>query len=272
MIERIKYINHMNEVLEFGKNGMFVNENDLRDFVWSVKSKNNKISGFNKGIASKSIPVKIYCSSEEEADKKKDALYEICEKDVLAVKHGMFVVGEYYMKCFVVSSKKKKYTRGQYVELTLKISTDKPYWIKETVTTFGYGEGASGKNLDYNNDFPVDYTANIMNKKLNNTGFVPVNFKMMIYGKCVNPQITIGGHVYEVTKEFESNEYMTIDSNDKTVILTHSDGSKENCFNLRNKESYIFEKIPVGMNNVSINSDFKFDITLFEERGEPKWT
>ena len=111
-----------------------------------------------------------------------------------------------------------------------------------------------------------------MNQKLNNTGFVPENFRMNIYGPCINPQITIGGHVYEVAKEFEANEYLTIDSIAKTITLTHTDGAVENCFNLRNKESYIFEKIPVGVNTVSGNAEFKFDITLFEERGEPKWT
>ena len=273
MIEQIKYINHRNEALEFGKNDMFINSNDLHDFVWSVKSKNNKIAGFKKGVVSKTIPIVICCNSEAECTKKRNALYEVCEKDVLAMKHGRLVIGDYYMKCYVTTSKKKEYLKSrQYMQVQLKISTDMPYWVKETITTFGYGAGVVGKNLDFNNDFPYDYTSNIMNQKLNNTGFVPENFRMNIYGPCTNPQITIGGHVYEVAKEFEANEYLTIDSIAKTITLTHTDGTVENCFNLRNKESYIFEKIPVGVNAVSTNAEFKFDITLFEERGEPKWT
>jgi hypothetical protein len=273
MIEQIKYINHRNETLDFGAEGMFINKNDLRDFDWKIVSKNNRITGFKKGVVAKTIPVIISTLSEEECKAKQNALYEVCEKDVLAVKHGRLVIGDYYMKCFVTTSKKKDYLKSrQYKSVQIKISTDMPYWVKETITTFGYGAGAAGSNLDFNNDFPYDYTSNIMNQKLNNTGFVPENFRMNIYGPCINPQITIGGHVYEVAKEFEANEYLTIDSIAKTITLTHTDGAVENCFNLRNKESYIFEKIPVGVNTVSGNAEFKFDITLFEERGEPKWT
>ncbi len=273
MMERIKYINHRNEVLDFGANGLYINENDLRDFVWSIISKNNRITGFKKGVVSRTIPVIISTTSEAECTAKLNALYEICEKDVLAVQHGRFVIGDYYLKCFVTTSKKKDYlTSRQYKSIQLKISTDMAYWVKETVTTFGYGAGKKGSNLDYNNDFPYDYTSNIMNQSLNNTGFVPVNFRMNIYGPCTNPKVTIGGHEYEVFAEFEANEYLAIDSISKKITLTHTDGSTENCFNLRNKDSYIFEKIPVGVNTVSSSAEFKFDVTLFEERGEPKWT
>lgn len=273
MREQIKYINHRNEVLDFGANGLYINKNDLRDFAWTAVSKNNRITGFKKGVVSKTIPVIISTTSEDECTEKLNALYEICEKDVLAVQHGRLVIGGYYMKCFVTASKKKEYLKSrQYKSIQIKISTDMPYWVKETTTTFGYGKGVVGSNLDFENDFPYDYTSNIMNQKLNNTGFVPVNFRMNIYGACSNPQITIGGHTYEVAVDFESNEYLTIDSIAKTITLTHTDGETENCFNLRNKDSYIFEKIPVGVNTVSSNAEFKFDVTLFEERGEPKWT
>jgi carbamate kinase len=69
-----------------------------------------------------------------------------------------------------------------------------------------------------------------------------------------------------------SNEHVTIDSTTKTVILTKGNGEQVNLFNLRNKESYIFEKIPSGMSIVSASNDqIRFEITLLEERSEPKW-
>ena len=69
----------------------------------------------------------------------------------------------------------------------------------------------------------------------------------------------------------ETNEFLTIDSVLKTIVLTKRDGSTENCFNYRNKDSYIFEKIPSGTSNIS-SGNFNFEITLLEERSEPKWT
>ena len=273
MIEKLRYINHMNEVIEFGSNGLFVNESDLYDFAWNITKKNDKISALTTGIVKKSIPVVIMCNTEKEGIAKRNDILEICEKDVLAMKHGRFVIGDYYLKCYVTGNKYKSYTDSKrYALLTLTIQTDCPKWIKETTTTFGYGGGRAGKNLDYNNDFPYDYASNLLSQELVNADFIPSNFRMNIYGACQNPQVTIGGHVYEIAVSVEANEYLRVDSVNKSITLIHTDGTQTNCFNLRNRDSYIFEKIPVGRSAVSNNSDFKFDITLLEERSAPKWT
>jgi hypothetical protein len=272
MLEQLKYINHMNEVLEFGKDKLFINKNDLRDFTWSITSKNNRISGFQKGIVSKSIPVILKCNTEKEGIELKNKLFETFEKDILSVKHGKIIIGDYYLKCFITESKKSEYLNHKnYMKLTLKVSTDFPYWVKETTSTFNYGKNTVEGYLDFNRDFPYDYMSSLIGKQLSNTNFVPTNFKINIYGACENPRITIAGHDYEVFTSIKANEYLTIDSVNKTIVLTHVNGTKENCFNKRNRDSYIFEKIPVGIHNVSSNSEFKFDVVLLEERGEPRW-
>lgn len=272
MLERFQYTNHMNDTLDFGKNSLFVNMNDLRDYTWTVSSKNERIAGFKKGIVTKTIPIILKCNSVEEGLTLKNKLFEVFEKDVLAVQHGRIVIGEYFLKCFVIESKKTEYlTDKNYLKVTVKISTDFPYWIREKSSTFRYGLGTEGKNLDFNRDYPSDYTSNLIQKKLENTHFVPVNFRLVVYGICENPVVTIAGHPYKVNVTVEANEYLTIDSVNKTVTLTHPDGTQTNCFNLRNRNDYIFEKIPVGSLNVSASGDFSFDIVLLEERGEPKW-
>lgn len=272
MLEKLKYINHVNEEIIIGNGGIFVNENDLHDFAWNATSKNDRISAFKKGIVKHTIPLMIVCDSEEEGIAIRNRIFEVMEKDVLAMQHGKFVIGEYYMKCFVTGSKKSDYlTNKGMMSVKLTVQTDFPSWVKETTTTFNYGSGHAGTNLDYNNDFPYDYTSNLLGKSLENTSFYESNFIINVYGACVNPKVTIGGHDYEVLVELEANEYLTINSIDKTVILTKEDGTKVNCFNLRNRDSYMFQKIPSGTNLVSENGNFKFDITLLEERGEPKW-
>lgn len=273
MLEKFQYINHMNESLDFGRDKLFVNENDLRDFAWEVTSKNDRISGFKKGIVEKTIPIILKCNSPEEGLALRNRLFEVFEKDVLAVKHGKIIVGDYYLKCYVTKSQKSDYLiNNNYMKITVGISTDYPYWVKETTTTFGMGAGVGGKNNDYNKDYPYDYTSNLLGKALQNTSFVPSNFRIMVFGACENPSVTIGGHEYKVNASVAEKEYLTIDSTNKTIVLTHSDGTQENCFNLRNRESYVFEKMPIGMLNVAANGDFNFDVVLLEERGEPKWT
>lgn len=273
MLRDIKYINHMNETLLFGDTKLWIEESDLLDFAWTVKSKNNRITGFERKITSKKLTIHIKCGSEDEGFRKKNELFEVFEKDVLGSKHGRFVINGYYLKCFVTENKKSLIIlRNGYMKVEVKVTTDHPYWVKETTTTFGYNIIREGKNLDFNNDFAYDYTSNMLGKELNNTGFVPANFRMLIYGPAENPSVNIGGHTYAVNTSVARNEYLAIDSISKTVVLKHTDGSETNCFNLRSRESYLFEKIPAGVNLVSITGNFKFDITLLEERSEPKWT
>ena len=269
MLEKLQYINHMNEVLEFGAGKLFINENDLHDFAWEVTSQNNKISGFRKGIVTKTLPIIMKVDTEQEGVQLRNQLFETCEKDVLAVRHGKIVVGDYYLKCYITASSKSDYLISKgYMRINAKVTTDYPYWIKESTTRFNYGStGEVGQNLDYNRDFPYDYASNLTSTTLNNINFVKSNFRIVIYGDCVNPVITISGHDYAVNTSLANNEYLTIDSINKTIIKTLADGKTENCFNLRNKASYIFEKIPVGNLHVSSSADF----VLLEERGEPKW-
>ena len=284
MLEKIKYINHVNEVLEFGQDGLFANESDLRDYKWDSVSANDRISEFTKGIVNKTIPVFIRCDTESEGIALKNRLFEVIEKDVLVAQHGKMIVGDYYCKCFLNGSSKDKYlVDKRLLKTTLKMTTDFPSWIKETTVVFrpttSSGESVqtrsgivTGKrNFDYNFDFPYDYTSEMLNKNLNNTGFVASAFKLIIYGTCVNPVIHIGGHTYQVNVEVGENEYLTVDSLSKTIILTHYDGTEENVFNARNKNSYIFQKIPSGQNIVTWDGYYGFDVILYEERSEPKW-
>lgn len=282
MLEKITFVNHIQEEMSWGEYGIYVNSNDLHDYSWDCTSDNNKISSFNKGVVTKAIPIIICCDSEDEGLALKNRLLEITEKDVLALEHGKIVIGDYYLKCFVTGSKKSNYLLNKgYMETTLTITTDYPQWIKETRTSFqkngsvfsdGSEESGSGKrNLDFYVDFPYDYMSEMKGRTLNNTGFVGVNFRLIFYGAAINPVIFINGHAYQVNCQIEENEYLTIDSISKTILLTKSDGAIENHFHQRNRESYVFEKIPAGNNAVNWDKTFGFDVVMFEERSEPKW-
>ncbi len=272
MLEKIKYVNYLGEEILFGENGIYANANDLHDFSWNINSQNNKISSFKKGITKKLLPITIKKRSDEEGIKARNDLFEICEKDVLNNKKGRLYFGDYYLNCFVTDSRASDYLyHDAYSVFTLTIQTDYPYWIKETTSNFDGESATIGKNLDYNNDFDYDYSSNMLGTQLVNGNFVPSNFRIIIYGQVSNPEIYIGGHLYSVDVDIEANEYLTIDSIEKTIELTRADGTIANCFNLRNRDSYVFEKIPSGVSNVSTSAAFHFDITLLDERSEPKW-
>lgn len=270
MIEQIKYINHINEVVEFGKDGIFANKNALRDFVWKVASKNDKITSFKKGVVTKTIPVVITYYDRKEAFAKMNRLFEVMEKDVLANKHGKIVIGDYYLKCFVTSNKKANYLNN-YMKLTLTITTDYPSWVKETTVIFNETSGVTSAYLDHPYDYEYDFASEFNNVIVNNPGFIASDFKMILYGFIANPKIYIDGHEYNVNVTISTGEYLTIDSQQKTIVLTRYNGEKVNCFNKRNRDSYVFEKIKPGSNVVTCEGSMKADIILIEERSEPKW-
>ena len=275
MLEQLKYKNHMNEVFEFGRDGIFVDTNELHDYEWSVTKKNNKITAMSYQITNKKLPIVIICETEAKGVAAKNRLLEVTEKDVLALKHGQIIIGDYYFRCFVTKSQKKDYlTTKRYMTVTLTLTSDFPYWVKETTHTFRkLGEDQSGgKNLDFAHDYPFDFSSGMGNEKLNNTGFVGTNFRLTLYGPCLDPGVYINGHLYQVFCELYQGDYLTIDSITKKITKIANDGTVSNLFNLRNRDSYIFEKIPPGQNTVIWDGDFGVDVTLLEERSEPRWT
>lgn len=267
------YKNHMNEIVEFGKNGIYANIGDLRNYTWDVTTKNNRVSAFTRKVGTRQLPVVIMCSTAEECTQAKNKLFETIEKDVLAKQCGKLYLGNYYMRCYITGSSKSDYLdNGRCVKLSLTIATDTPYWIKETTVSSAASSEVVETGLDYLYDFPYDFTSALANLSINNTGIIPANFRLVIFGACINPAITVGDHIYQVNCTVDSGEYLTIDSVSKTILVAKNNGVTVNQFKNRNKSSYIFEKIPSGVSSIAWNGAFGFDLTLLEERSEPKWT
>lgn len=271
MLEQLKYQNHMNEVFEFGKDGIFVDTNDLRDYEWTVTKKGNRIASLDYAVSKRKLPITIVCATEDKGIAARNKLFEIVEKDVLAMQQGRIIIGDYYFKCFVTKSQKTDYLISKrLMKITLTLTSDRPCWVNEKRTSFRVAE-SGGVGLDYAYDMPYDYMTEMAGTVLNNPSFTASNFKAIIYGACMNPAININGHTYQVKCVIGANEYLTIDSAAKKIYLTAYDGTIVNKFNERNKKSYIFERVPSGSNPVTWNGDFGFDIILMEERSEPKW-
>ena len=275
MLEQLKYQNHVNEVFEFGKDGIFVNVSELYDYSWDVTKKNNRIASLDRSIVTRKLPITIICGTEEEGLKARNKLLEVAEKDVLAMKHGKIIIGDYYFRCFVTRSQKKNYLKSKrYITVTLQLTSDFPYWVKETRNVISVNTDnavTTEGGFDHPFDYPFDYLNDIANISISNTDFASSNFRLIINGACKNPAIYIGEHLYQVYCTVNEGEYLTIDSTSKTIVLTAKDGTQINQFNNRNKDSYIFEKIKPGKNVVSKTGTFTFEIITLEERSEPRW-
>ena len=122
MLEQLKYQNHLGEVFEFGRDGVYVNVNELHDYEWSVAKKNNMISSLDHAVVTRKLPVIIMCTTEAEGIAARNRLFEVVEKDAMAMQYGRIIIGDYYFRCYVTKSVKKKYlTMAHYMEVSAKI-------------------------------------------------------------------------------------------------------------------------------------------------------
>lgn len=283
MLESFKYVNHVGEVLEFGKDGLFANANDLRDYSWNYDSDKNRIENFRKGVVNKTIPITIVANSEEEGTLKKNRIFEIFEKDVIAEQPGKIIIGDYYpdekridgyyMQGYVYASQKSEYlTHKNLLTTSISIVCDKGDWYKVTTKEFIHEDipDTTGRGYPYGYDYDYSMGNGYLNNIVNDH-FAPCDFIMTISGYAFEPTVTIGNHIYRVWETVQANEVLTIDSKARTITLRKNNGVQVNLFSKRDRENYIFEKIPSGDLPVYWNSGFNFELTLFEERSEPKW-
>ena len=278
MLEKIIYYNHKGETLCFGSDGLYANENDLRDFSNKYTSKNGKIVAFNKGIVEKSIPIIIKADTPERAAELKNKITEFADIDISTLQPGKIVINDYYMHGYLCENVKNNYLiNDTYVECKLKFVTDNPYWIKETTYQYLAEPPEAVKYTDLETgimfpEFPFDFAPVRGEKILENPSFADSNFIMTIYGFAESPQVSIAGHPYRVETTVYEGERLIIDSKKGTVKKIGRLGEVVDCYNARQKDYSVFEKIPAGLNVFQWSGGFGIYITLFDERSEPKWS
>lgn len=276
MLDNFIYENHRGQRFVGLENNVYMNYSDLRDFSWSYDTINNRISRFYKGITDRKIPLIVHCDSEEKAIEVKNKLYEIAEVDIEAMRAGKIYIGDYYISGFITANAKSNFLISKNLcQFNLTLTSDNPMWYREEKHIFVAG-GQSELNADNGTDYPYDYAYDYAlsqnGKRINCDSVNGGAFKMVFYGAAENPSITIGGHVYKINGSIRSGEKLIVDSLAKTITLTTATGSTVNWFDKRNRDSYIFEPIASGLNTVTWNGLFGFDLTVIEQRSEPKWT
>lgn len=274
----VYYINHKNQKIDLGRPPYQMQVGNVFNFSHKYEGSNFKLKRIYKEITTISTTITISSSDDNDFFDALNTFFEVTEADTVSELLGRLYIGEYYLSCNVISSDKsfwKEMFDG--VEISVKLLVPYPYWCREETKSFlKYNQKASravGGNLSYPFGYPYKYPMPRNVGFLKNNHYAPCDFKMIVFGPCTDPAVRINGHLYEVVTTLFEGEYMVIDSRDHTVIRYSIDGEAKSIFNSRNTDSNLFEKIPSGNCSVLWNIDsFGFDITLFQERSEPKWS
>lgn len=255
---------------------------DAYGYAWEVESaalgnNKSKVQKFKRN--SKQLSASIAISSRYRTDftRYMDDFFSTVEVDVVANKPGKLITenGE-YMQCYIVESENNRINPLMRLnERNVTIMSPYPFWITEATKHFQPvgREEIEGEFLDYPYDYSYDYsyeTPGIRTWNLDH--YATSEFKMTIYGYCENPRILINGYPYQIFGTVEENEFLVIDSKNKTVTHYLNNGTTENWFDFRNKENSVFEPLPSGNLTLTWDGTYGFDILAYLERSEPKWT
>lgn len=274
----VYYENHKKQKIDLGDPPYQMQIGNLFDYSHKYDGINGKVSRIYKDTTQIPTVLTINSDDEEEFCEALNHFFEVVETDTATGVQGRLYIGEYYLKCNIIASQKSFWRdvwRG--VENSVKILAPHPYWCREVCRSFFKETVSAGRDsggwLKYPISYPYTYSMPGGSGNLDNDHFAECDFLMRIYGPCTDPMVRINGHLYGVEATLSDGEHIEVDSRDRTILKFYNNGETENLFNSRNKEYSIFQKIPAGICSVKWEAyAFGFDITLLQERGEPKWT
>lgn len=283
---KFRYVNSRGEILDFSEFPYLFQSGDLVNYSWKYDSTNNRITNVRRETGERSFKVGLipdwslpYAEKRAALKEAAEHLFNVIEYDVINNTDGRIETdtGSYFPCRILVSDKSDWEKPTAYMFIDLSAVNGKNSWITEQNFSFypntSPAETSTAYYLDYEYDYNYDYTQNKAGRGfLNIDHIAESDFKMTIFGSCNNPRIVINGHPYEVYTSLSAGEYLVINSLNNSVIKYHANGTQDSIFDLRGKKETVFEKIPPGNNEVSWPGSFGFDITVYIERSEPKWT
>lgn len=248
---------------------------NFHDWKWNASAVKlrygERVSAFTRPAAVYEATLSLFGAPESQ-QAQLEALHDDFELDVRNMTPGRLMWNDYYIECFATQSKTKPNDNNIIVDNEVSFYCPYPFWIKEETKNFFPQTGGTGALfLDYPYDYPYDYYPGDSGSVIWYTNFpFSSDFRMVIYGPATNPRVIINGHGYQIFDVLEASEHVIIDSKRGTVTKTTASGQSTNAFDLRNKEESVFDQLPAGALTISWSGTFGFDLTLYEERSEPR--
>ena len=275
----VKYENSMGAVLDLNDGNYFVNANDLRNFEWEYditgrpSGLGGRVRRFSRQYAEKTLSIAVRGTGGVSYQSRLNALHALTEPDILTTKPGRLWLDGQYLICFLsVTSELTAYSEKKgFAAKELTIVAVEPFWHTEQIYSFSPSTGSVTGGKKYNLHYPYRFGTGYSNQTLYNSHYAATPMKIAIYGPVTNPEITIGGHLYAVTSVILTGERMEVDQIARTITKIDASGGKYDMFDSRNKVHDIFQYAPAGPSSV-LFTGIKFDVTLIQQRSEPRWT
>lgn len=267
----IKYKSNAGTVIPLNS-GVYVGKpNDLFSREWDYEIGYRALATASRGA--RKVSFKAFFANMTQAD----AFRRCADMDMQKGTPGTIYVNDWFQRCFVVASEVDGIGDNFFTtKLTLVLLDG--VWRRGTMTAFAPVQNSAGYEfLDLPCDLPYDLGATTPLQYAINPGYSDSPAKFVVYGPAVNPSVRLAGNLYQVDVTVPEGGYMDIDPLRRTVTVVAADGTTMDAFSKARRGSgvgsgeYIFEHVPVGTSEISWDNSFGFDLTLYEEEGEPAW-
>lgn len=265
-----------------------VKSNDLFSFKWSYITQGQsvqKIVKFEKAMVEKKFQVIVSGTSGAAYLGNLELFLQLTDVDINNLQMGKLWMDDYYLEGYIfASTKNRKYLNTTKTIIDLSVICEKGNWQSEETWRFrqGYVDEEdpqyTGYGILYPYDYAYDYSAPFSINTILNESYMDTDFELTYYGPSQNPEVTIGQdrdgnpQVYKIYWTLSANDRLVINSKKKTAVVIDYEGNEQNVFQWRDTNYDLFAKIRGGGNAVRKKPDDVFEIKLFYERSEPKYT
>lgn len=210
-----------------------------------------------------------------------DELRRLADRDVAMATPGTLAVDGWSQRAYITAADPSSISRAHMVAKLTVVLLD-GVWRKGHTVAFEQLTATSGDGefLDLPYDLPYDLGVPSTRRYVDvgEWGAAPLRF--VVYGPCVNPAVRIDGNWYRVDVTVPDGGYLVVDplATPRSVTLVAADGSTTDAFakarrgNGSGSGEYIFQPASPGVHEVEWDRSFGFDLTWYEEEGEPPWS
>ena len=201
----------------------------------------------------------------------------VFDRDVEAGTPGTLSSGGWSQRAFVTASEPSNRFHG-WMRTALTVVLLDGAWSTPHTAEFMPSSLSSDYGKAYTYGYPYDYAPPAPARTVDVPGTTDSPFRLVIWGRAVNPSITIGGNVYAFAISVPAGGYLLVDTLHGPVVeLVTADGIKTDAFSSAQRGGgigsgdYAFQPIAPGSQLVSWDDSFGFGLTTYQLKGEIPW-
>ena len=243
----------------------------VRGREWSYSIGRRGISGQYRAAREASLEATFLDLAEA------DRARAVFDRDVAEGTPGTLSSGEWSQRAYVTKSSPSTRYRGM-MRANLTVVLLDGAWSRPSAESFRPSSLASEYGKAYAYGYPYDYGPPSPMRSLQVPGVLPCPFRLVVWGRAVQPAVAIGGNVYGFDVTVPAGGYLSVDTlRDPTVELVTADGIRTDAFASARRGgglgsgTYAFEPIKPGAQLVSWDDSFGFDLTVYQLEGEIPW-